>query len=820
MSKKFISLIAALLSVGILVGGCTSETDNEQTENTMKTEITTTEETTAKKVEVPQKPARYLGSWQYTPPYKTPTDDRLAEAMPTPFDANIWPRQDILFEDFEDDEFDKLITYSSSDVFSDGCITLGDNDGSVSMIWTAEAGTDLSPGDYLVFTCRIKGENISGDGNYRSLLSIYDENGKWLNETHHFKQKKSTEWTEYQQILQVPEPPNVLEPTKSYEVRLVAYRSNISGTTYYDDFRLSKIIFDPMDTVLMSPAYKGIIKGEDGVGDISLRAYISDGNGLHDLSKFSLKAQITDEEHKVYLTSESDTVEPVMDIGFSSASLPMGGDYYLEAILLNKETGDIVQTQEWPLHKRPADFTTVVDYDEYNRVIVNGEPVLPISEFNHGSYDDCVESTINSGVVDQIMQSGYGWWMKFGDDINYQSIVQNLEDNGMRITLATGPMCFSNLYGGPAKDNVKTQSDIRGLLTTIVNAFRDLPNLFGYYIFDEQNGMRYGNELAWTRRIIESLDLDHPTVCAIDTPIPSRPGVYAKTSDFLGTDPYPVTGKDTQDISLVYDRIMQVRALNPGRPVYLIAQQFWYSGRGDLRGPTLEEFRNMYFQAICAGSCMFDNYAFREAHDKPSPDSTFEAEWANYTTVFGEVQKYEPIILSIEPAPYYEVEDGGEWFNHMTRRYDGKSYLFAVNNEMTEHTARVNLDGVETIVGQYSGKTYTADADGWFEIPFGKYEVEVFEFEQADYKSAHAELVRFTLDGMQIIDPTGESVIVANGAKSVEYNARISDYAQLYINGKAVENSGTLSLDGVDELTVKVVSEDGRFTTEKVYSVR
>ena len=118
----------------------------------------------------------------------------------------------------------------------------------------------------------------------------------------------------------IPEGVNALTMPEYYNISARLYVGNIEGTVYYDNVRLSKIKFAPMDTVLMEPAYKGIIKGEGGIGDISLRAYINELNGLYDLSTMNFTAQIVDEDDKVYMKSESATVTAEMDVHFSSAS--------------------------------------------------------------------------------------------------------------------------------------------------------------------------------------------------------------------------------------------------------------------------------------------------------------------------------------------------------------------------------------------------------------------------------------------------------------------------------------------------------------------
>ncbi len=760
---------------------------------------------------------------QYDGPYDVPTDDRLSELRPAPFDASALPQMELAYEDFEDSDYGVLTAsgFGTVAVFdsengyeSKGCIKVTGSS-HAQMRYKAAPG-EFQPGEWLVFTAMVKGEGISGSGDYRNLISVYDDNGKWVTEAG-VKIKKDTEWTECQQLVMVKEVVNALTETEYYTIGLGAYMNNLTGTCYFDNFKLSKVVLPPMDTVLMTPNYKGIVKGDDGVGDIALRAYINDGNGYYDFNNLKLTAQIADQDHNVLLKSESDTITNVMDIYFSSKTLPMGGDYYLETILSDKDSGEELQKRDWALHKREADFETTIGYDEYGRITKNGEPVFPVASYCAAPYAPYVKDFSESGVVDGASHSGVGWYYKYGTSEEYRGYINKLAENGVDMWLNTGDM-WLNGSTGEISSRVKNYDDIRGLLTKIVNNFKDLPNLFSYYIWDERNPVRQGDELTWINRIIDSLDLNHPTTCAVDTDQETRPGVYSRTADFLGYDPYPFTGKEDQDLSLIYDRLMVAKQTNPNRPIYLIPQGFWYNKRGDLRGPNLDELRCMVFQGLCADICMICTYRYGQT---PSPGRTPEEEWEIQKSLYGEIQYLEPIILSVLPAPYYEVKGGGEWLNTIAKRYDGKSYLFTVNNENESKYARIYLDGVNKIQGMYSKKTYTADADGWFTLEFDGYATEIFEYEQADYKSSHAELTRFGLSDCMLADSESDAYfLIPEDMKEAEYNCAISDQAALYINGNKAEKSGKIDLAGLSEIKVKVVSEDGRSMTEKTFPIQ
>jgi len=771
---------------------------------------------------------------QYDGPFEVPADDRLAEDMPTPFDAMKWPRQEVLFEDFEDDDYGMLTrifpaeaSFDTQNGYNGGTCIKMESKGTAAMarmVWQAKQGEDVSPGDYIVFSCMLKGEGIEASGyeNYRGLLTIRNDKGEWMTESSDSKQSADTDWISVQHIVQIPEVPNDTKLPEFYYIDLGAYINIPSGTAYYDNFSVSKLLFNPMDTILVTPNYKGIVRGENKVADICIRTYFHDMNGRFNINEYELCVQLSDDKREVLHQKKTENMTPVMDMFFSSADLKMNGDYWLDAIVTHKESGEMLQRQSWQIHKRPENFETVIGFDDYGRVTRNGKPMLPIRIYNYREYEDVISDILESGDIDHLLQGSYSWYWEFGEDKELRKLIEKLEEKDITMTIYTGAMLYSLLTERELKERIHKQEDVRGLLSKFVENFRDYPYLFDYYIADEMHGLRYGPEVAWNNQIINSLDLDHPTTTAIATPLPSRPGIYSKSADFLGFDPYPVTGKDDQDLSYVTELITTGKELNPNRPVYAIVQNHYVDYRGDLRGPNKTEYRNMIFQAICAGACMIDSWCYRWLISKPSPDSTKEVVWRNMTDVYKEVQYLEPIILSPEPAPYCEVKGGGEWFNYMTKRYEGKSYLFAVNNQMEGKMARIYLDGVSSIRGMYSGEVYEADDFGWFELNMDALEVEVFEYEQDDYKSPHAELKRFGFEDIFISSPADDAstVLVPEGTQELTYRASISENAQLYINGEPVEEVGTINIENISEINVKVVSEDGRFEALKTYRLQ
>ncbi|MBQ6999053.1 MAG: S-layer homology domain-containing protein [Clostridia bacterium] len=771
------------------------------------------------------------------PPYDDViTDDRIAEMTPTPFDASNYDVTEIYYNDFEDDDhgmFSLLSTSGNATLMkeegynSNGCIKTIDGESGYCITWKTKPG-EFVAGDYLVASAMFKCEEYANTGEgYKGYLSpiiqIYDDQKTWLTEDRLFKWTGDTDWTLLQNIIEIPEALNQLRTPEYYEIRInIQNGIGSTGTVWTDDLHLYKVKFPPMDTVLMEPVYKGIVKGEDGIGDIKVRAYINDANGAWDLSKINLTTQITDEDRKVYLSNMVENVTSVVDVCFSSKTLPMNGDFWLESILIDSETGEEIQRQEWALHKREADFATVMDIDEYGRMTRNGEPVLMTSIYAAKDFGNAIQDIFENPAWDNWNYVGQDWFLNYGKRQDSKEHLKALEDTGTTFSLYPGGMRWEKL-SGVYQSRVKTQAELRAVLTRIANAWKDHPSLSSYKTSDELRATQWGPELEWVQKILSGVDLDHPTFGAIDNPIANRPGIYAKMNDILAYDPYPVTGKEDQAISLVYDRLSLAHKLNPGRPLGMILQGFHFASRGDLRGPTLEEYRNMTFQAICAGVVMIDTYTNFEILENPWMGKTSEQIWDEFSMVMNEVNYLEPIIISAQPAPYYEINTGGaDWLKTTARRLDGKSYLFTVNTDQTQRDARIYLDGAKEIKGMYSKKVYEADDDGWFEIEFDEYETEVFEWESPDYLSSHADLIHFGISGIHMLDAESEAPVfcVPEGMTEAEYSFKVSDYASIYINDEKVEKTGTLKFDGVNELKIKIVSQDGRFTTEKTYQLQ
>lgn len=786
--------------------------------------------------------------WNFSKPIP---DDKLTEQMPKPYDVNNFRQQIIGTYDFESEDLGvfelgycpgKWEIVNGEGVDGSRCVKVEMPSTGLTQYQLAYKDVNAKPGDWYSFKAKIKVSGLTTTGTVSPLLQVYGDDGKWLGEDNRSKANdknmKDGEWVERSGIISIPREANTLdEGDDFYTVRIHAFINGVApgSVAYFDDFELTKVLFDPMETALVTPNYKGMIYGNDGVSDINLRVWLYDYNGGFDISDWKLENRIIDADDKVYATSELESLTKQMDVTFSSNILELNKDYYLETKLISKSTGELMNETEWTLRVREEDYRPLIHVDKYNRLIQDGEITFPQMQYtwvkNEMYYDDHIE--LNKGRNTDVVSMGEIFHRAGYNTLFAQQLRKDMEEEGLKGKLGFAGFCFSNMYSHlPGDGAVKTQPEMRDLIEQFCERFKDDPLLFCYYNWDEQNPVRYGPELKWQADIQSNADPDHPNYGILDELHENRPGVYAKTADIIGCDPYVCTGKETQQLGDVSKRITLLKDLAPNKPQSVCLQGFWFKKRGDLRGPTQQEYRNMVWQAIVAGVSLMDNYAITDVHTDPWGDQTYEEIWEEQMLVYDEVNLMKPVILSREPAPYYETKGGGEWLNTTARRYDGKSYVFAVNNEGNTKQFRLYLDNITKIKGMYTDKEYTADENGWFKIDLEGYEVEIFEFSQEDYLSPHAELIRFGVSNKDhsyvVTDFDAETPVINidDDAQKLDFLATVSDYATVYINDvkmgelsdvKNVGVSGSIDITGIDSINVKVVSEDGRFSNEQTY---
>jgi len=269
-----------------------------------------------------------------------------------------------------------------------------------------------------------------------------------------------------------------------------------------------------------------------------------------------------------------------------------------------------------------------------------------------------------------------------------------------------------------------------------VNDHKAHPALLGWYLNDELSAEmadRLDSHQTW----VSELDPDHPTwvvLCTLDDI-----SKLTKSFDVIGTDPYPIP---TPGPWRAGEWAMKTREAAGGeRAMWMVPQVFNWAcyqttdaERAASRPPTLEEMRSMAWQCICEGATGLIFYSwFDIQRDKLVP---FETQWGFCKQMGEEIKRYVPALLSTDPTPEVTVK-GGDWLHALVRTFEGRTYIFAVNDGQDEGAATFTIPGAKGLVRvPDEHRTLRPNADGVFTDRFDKLAVHIYEIRQPGSRPA------------------------------------------------------------------------------------
>jgi hypothetical protein len=508
------------------------------------------------------------------------------------------------------------------------------------------------------------------------------------------------------------------------------------GTIYFKDIKLYKVAIEPLKTILLTPSYKGLIYGDGGVNDINMEAFV-DGGGLYDMTDFSFTSRITDADYKTILSTSTNDVKQKMNVSFSSKDLPNPPAnktfevYYLHTILADTQTGKKYEDW-WTLRKAHANWRPDVFVDEHGRIMRKNrttgihEPYFMRNlTIIHANNAHLAEGYVNEGMmingigssgnrVDTHNSPGNGsqawqqtWWpdrfnalanadvhmyYMWGNTFSqaatsHASIYPNWFDTSNRVQNIMGPL------------EGRKQEHIRGMLEAFVDYYRDNPAFGGYTLQDEIYTKRWGQEIAWNNEILANYDINRPTLgCVTWQSENFKYGDYVKVHDFAGKTAYSfnLDSHGGRDLPRTTRTVKELKEKHPNRPVYVYLQGFGpRTVAPNAVVPTTKELLNSAWQAIIEGAQGIHWYEYGPLSTEYNLVNPME--WRQKAIdVFAELTKWEPVFMSVEPAPEIKFTSSQpEWLNVTIRQLNGKAYMFAVNNTYQSQTIQINV-GDET----------------------------------------------------------------------------------------------------------------------------
>ena len=525
------------------------------------------------------------------------------------------------------------------------------------------AAVHLKAGETYRYSAWVRTENlVPAKGNGATLaLEWADAEGLYLGGSYAKGLKGTHNWTLIEGVTTA-----ISEKAASFTV--VPYCTpGCTGRAFFDDIEVAPYE-RPVVGSMLSSAYRNTA-AQGRIEFLACLAIPEDRLPANLIAEFSFDA--ADGTRR---TVKADSFRRDM-AGFSLDVSELKPGKSIVAFSLRVPDGEVLGNADLAFERVAALPPRHVWIDEHRRAIVDGEPFFPLGMFAGGAgrRADYVKGPFNCVMP-------YDAPDRDGMDFYWT--------NGVRVIYSV-----KDVYAGTTKApaSVTDEASADAFVQAKVDAFKDHPGLLAWYVNDELVGDGWFGPLTRRREFLERADPDHPTWAVVYQLQFLRE--LTPTFDVIGTDPYPVPDKP---LSMATDWTRKTdRAYFGKRPVWQVPQAFdWGSYRPEWPGapenrmPTVDEMRSMSWQCIAEGANGLIYYSFA-ALQKGTHGMKFEDAWADVCKVAGEVRRYIPVLLSVEPAP--TVSGISEEWSVRVWRKDGETWLLAVNAQDEPDTATLAL---------------------------------------------------------------------------------------------------------------------------------
>jgi len=538
----------------------------------------------------------------------------------------------------------------------------------------------LKPGRKYAFSAWVKTDQITGqDSGATICLEWQGHDGKWMGGRYPSGVKGTADWTRVEGIVRIPE--------EAASVTLQCYvRKGMTGTAWFDDVSIQRIVDPPMRTVVLSPNYRGRITNE-GPHEATVRVHF-------DLTDYDLaledlildcalrKPDETKLDTRAKVTNQTETSR---DLHLPLPNLKPG--HYDLTIRLLGPNQKLLQESKHTLERVPDDFNPTCTIDPHGRLLVQGKPFLPL-----GMY----WSSIKEDELRTYADSKFNCIMPYGSPKEDQMDLAHRY--GIKVIYSVKDFYAGSKYH---PSFIKTEADEKPNILNRIERFRDHPALLAWYLNDELP-QSFMPRLEAHQRWVAEADPNHPTWVVLYQF--REVAAYINTFDVIGTDPYPIGRAPASEAAMWTAETR--RQVDAARPIWQVPQLHnWINYRkddgksDDYRTPTYDEMRSMAWQCLCEGATGLVFYSWFDL--RRNPDVPFDQQWDELKRIAAEIDNLAPILLSVDQAPSYTVNTldaagnkskaSPPWLHHLVRHHNNKTYIFAVNNGDGSGKARFHL---------------------------------------------------------------------------------------------------------------------------------
>lgn len=413
---------------------------------------------------------------------------------------------------------------------------------------------------------------------------------------------------------------------------------------------------------------------------------------------------------------------------FNLSKLQIGKEYIAEAVLRDKN-GVIKETQSQTFIRylpRPKALTEEGFYKE-QVLDANGNLKDKLDRKGNPVYIDVMIAYTRPDNLSLLKEQGVTAYIRSVssniENDKMQAELDNAAKNGLKVLVGLYP----NMLAAGHPDNVEMSK-------YYINKYKNHPALLGWAVLDEPSA--YFKEAALPKvmedsyKLIRSIDLVHP-VYAVEATTEFLP-LINKYVDILASDPYPYNTAPIAGKTANYMRAA-AEATKFSKPTCSIVQLRTLNGYF----PTVNEVRNMYYQALFEGTGMLGFYAFNNASG--TKDLSQTDRWAGHVK-FGDAEQDDAFDFFVyRKYPQFNMSMGISdrvWYATFIK--NGRVYLFILNHDETNRSADSILanvplvsdggsvkingftakciygDGPETVNGESSGFGVSIDKNAAF----------------------------------------------------------------------------------------------------------
>lgn len=572
----------------------------------------------------------------------------------------------------------------------------------------------LEPGRKYRVSVWVKTREVAGNDNGASVCVEWsDKEGQWLGGRYPKGVTGTADWTQVVEAFRVP--------LAAGACTLTCYGTRgTTGEAWFDDLEVVRMVDPPLRTVLVRPVYRGritadgpreaVVRARLKLADLDLRA--EDVRLEADLLALPEERVLQSAAARPAARAEEGTLESLAaDLALPVADLPEGR--YAVAVRLLGPDGRVLGASRHALVREPESFRPRVAIDEHQRLIVDGKPFFPLGVY---------WGSIREDDLKIYAQSKFNCLMPYASpDRAGMDLAQRY---GLRVIYSVKDMYYGSTWC-PA--SIRSVEDEEPLVRSRIREFRDHPALLAWYLNDELS-QNFVPRLEAHHRWVTEDDPNHPdwsVLYQID-----EIAAYLETFDAVGSDPYPVGRKPVSE-AFRWTRTTR-QQVEQARPLWQVPQLHNWANyaeteaeKAKLRTPTTAEVRNMAWQCICEGARGLVFYSWNDL--KRNADVSFEQQWTGLKETAAEIDRWAPVLLSVEEASESVAPvTPPAWLHWTVRRTGGETYLFVVNDGDGEGAVRFRLADPKAAVREPGPGTDVAIAEGVFEVGLAPLDVRVF----------------------------------------------------------------------------------------------